>query len=77
MTKLFIVFLMGLIFLLPLHPAHPHAVNGAENHNVEIPDTVLRGIIEDRLNKMSGADITATEMATLGALKKGGGVKDK
>ena len=61
----FYTILMGLLFLAPLPLAHPHAVNGNANHNVEIPDTVLRGIIETRLTKNSGDPITATEMATL------------
>ncbi len=69
-TQFLLTFFIGLLFLAPLHPARPHTVNGNANHNVDIPDTVLRGVIEARLNKSSGADITATEMATLDEVVK-------
>lgn len=66
MTKLFLTFLIGLLFLAPLYSAHPHAVNGNDNHNVEIPDAVLRGIIETRLFiTPAGTPITANKMAGL------------
>ena len=43
MIKLLLAFLMGLLFLLPLYPAHPHEVNGVENHSmVDILDPELR-----------------------------------
>lgn len=66
MTKFLLTFLMGFLLLVPLYSVYPHAVNGVENHNVDIPNAALRSIIEDRLNKAAGASITANEIAGVG-----------
>ena len=63
MKNFALTFFICLFLLAPLHLAHPHAVNGVDNHNVDIPNAVLRGIIETNLFLMSGDPITADKIA--------------
>ena len=68
MTKLLLAFLMGLLFLVPLYPAHPHAVNGVDNHSmVDILDPELRKVVAGEFlpPKAPTDPITADDMKLL------------
>lgn len=73
MAKFFLTFLVGFIFLLPLPLAHPHAVNGVENHSmVDILDPEMRKRVADRLAKSPTDPITADEMKALTVIQANG-----
>ena len=68
MTKFFFAFLIGSLFLTPLHLVHPHAVNGVENHSmIDILDPELRKRVAASFNPAKSATdpITADDMKEL------------
>ena len=69
MTKLFFLFLIGVLLLAPLRQACP-----APNDPVSIPDANLRAALEQKLGKTSGATITEAEMAGITDFLDVGGI---
>jgi len=69
MTKLFFLFLIGVLLLVLLRQACP-----APNDPVSIPAANLRAAIEQKLGKTSGATITEAEMAGITDFLDVGGI---
>lgn len=74
-TQFLLTFFIGLLLLAPLHPAHPHAVNGEDNHSmVDILDPELRKRVAASFSppKAPNDPITANDMQNVESVRADG-----